>query len=145
MTLPGPDETILHASTIALDGLGLLILGPSGCGKSTLAINLLARGAKLVSDDQTCVVATATGLAARCPTPALAGVIEARGLGLLRADHILEAALVLAIDLGRDEPDRLPPRRILRLLERELPLVLRPQNPHLADALVLWLRGGRQE
>ena len=145
MTLPGRAETTLHATCIALDGRGLLILGPSGSGKSTLAISLLARGARLVSDDQTCVIATATGLVARCPTPALAGLVEARGLGLLRADSLAEAALALAIDLGQDEPDRLPPRRSLRLLDCELPLVLRPQSPHLADALVLWLRGGRQE
>jgi HPr kinase/phosphorylase len=46
---------ILHASCIALEGRGLLILGPSGAGKSSLAIRMMALGASLVSDDRTLV------------------------------------------------------------------------------------------
>lgn len=146
MTAPGTAEALtLHASCVVLDGKGLLILGPSGAGKSSLAIACIARGALLVSDDQTRVTATSDGMRARCPRPELAGLIEARGLGLLRAASAAEARLALAIDLGQVETERLPPRRSLRLLGHELPLVLRPQNAHLADALVLWLRGGRQE
>ena len=140
---PAAAET-LHASCVALDGRGLLILGPSGSGKSALALQLMAHGARLVADDRCLLHARAGRLVASCP-PRLSGLIEARGVGILKADPLAEAVLVLAVDLGHGEPDRLPPRRSLRLLDCELPLVLRPQNPHLADALVLWLRGGRQE
>lgn len=51
--MTGADRTILHASCVALDGRGLLILGPSGSGKSALALELMALGADLVADDRT--------------------------------------------------------------------------------------------
>lgn len=142
---PGAQPLILHASCIALADRGLLILGPSGAGKSTLAIQMIARGARLVSDDRTAVTAEAGRLWASCPAPAIRGLVEARGLGLLRAPLQDRAALVLVIDLGQDETERLPPPRSTVIAQCELPLVLRPQNPHLADALCLYLQGGRQE
>ena len=135
---------ILHASCIAVEGRGLLILGPSGTGKSTLAIRLVALGASLVSDDRTLVTVTAGALAASCPNPALNGLVEARGLGLLRAPFCESTPLALAIDLGQPEPDRLPPRRVVTILGVPLPLVLHPQNDHFPDALMLYLRHGRQ-
>lgn len=136
---------ILHASCVALDGRGLLILGPSGAGKSALALALLARGGRLVADDRTALDPGPDGPVARCPAPALRGLIEARGIGLLRAEVQETALLTLVVDLGQDETERLPPRRSLTILGFDLPLVLRPQNAHLADALALYLRGGRQE
>ncbi|MDX5349528.1 MAG: serine kinase, partial [Paracoccaceae bacterium] len=47
---PGPQ--IVHATSVAVDGRGLLILGPSGAGKSSLALRLIALGARLVADDR---------------------------------------------------------------------------------------------
>lgn len=41
----------LHATGIVLNARGLIITGPSGAGKSRTAAQLLALGAKLVSDD----------------------------------------------------------------------------------------------
>jgi hypothetical protein len=41
----------LHASCVAIDGVGLAFAGPSGSGKSTLVAALLRRGATFVSDD----------------------------------------------------------------------------------------------
>jgi HPr kinase/phosphorylase len=134
----------LHASCVAVDGRGLLILGPSGSGKSTLAIRLIGLGAKLVSDDCTRVTRMAGLLEASCPNPALQGLVEARGIGLLRAPHVDSASLALAIDLGQPEPDRLPPPRTVTILGIPLSLVLHPQNDHFPDALMLYLRHGRQ-
>ena len=135
---------ILHASCVAVDGCGLLILGPSGAGKSALAIRLIALGAKLVSDDRTRVQAGAGRLTASCPNPALQGLVEARGLGILRAPAVDSVTLTLAIDLAQPEPERLPPQRRVTILGISLPLVLHPQNDHLGDALMLYLRHGRQ-
>lgn len=135
---------ILHASCVAVDGCGLLILGPSGAGKSALAIRLIALGAQLVSDDRTRVEAGEGRLSASCPNPALQGLIEARGLGILHAPAVDSAALTLAIDLARPEPERLPPHRTVTILGRPLPLVLHPQNDHFTEALMLYLRHGRQ-
>jgi hypothetical protein len=48
---------VLHASAVALDGRAIAFLGPSGAGKTTLAMHLLARGARLVTDDVLAVTA----------------------------------------------------------------------------------------
>jgi HPr kinase/phosphorylase len=135
---------ILHATCVAVDGRGLLILGPSGAGKSALAVRLIALGAQLVSDDRTVVTAIGDRLVATCPNPALHGLIEARGIGILRAPGCDSSELALAIDLGQPEPDRLPPRRTVTILGIPLALVLHPQNDHFPDALMLYLRHGRQ-
>ena len=127
------DGLILHASCVALDGRGLLIMGPSGAGKSALALQLMALGARLVSDDRTEVTAGPRGLLARCPSPAIRGLIEARGVGLLRAEP------------AQDEDHRLPPRRSMAILGSHLPLVLRVRDDHFPAALLLYLEGGRQD
>lgn len=130
---------IFHASCVAWQGRGVLILGPSGSGKSTLALQMMAQGATLVSDDRTQVD---TDLVATAPT-ALAGLIEARGVGLLRADHA-PAQLVLVVDLSQVEPDRLPPMRHTLVQGSRLPLVLGRGRDHLACMVLQYLKGGRQ-
>ena len=135
---------ILHATCVAVDGRGLLITGPSGSGKSSLAIRLLALGAKLVSDDRTALLAEDGQIHARCPAPAIGGLIEARGVGLLHAPTVESAGLVLVADLSKTEPERLPPLRKVTIMGCELPLVLQVQNDHFAAALLLYLRHGRQ-
>ena len=138
--MTGP--TILHATTVAVAGRGLLIMGPSGAGKSALALKLLTRGAALVADDQTEITLTDGQLVARCPAP-LRGLIEARGLGLLHAPAIDSAVLSLVVDLSQAETERLPPRRKVTILGCALDLVLQVQNDHFPDALMLYLRHGR--
>lgn len=135
---------ILHASCVALDGRGLLILGPSGSGKSSLALRLMSLGALLVSDDLTRLDRVEDALVATCPNPALRGLIEARGLGILQAPWIESAELGLAVDLAQTESERLPPFRTVTILGSALPLVLHAQNDHFPDALMLYLRHGRQ-
>ena len=133
----------LHASTVAVNGRGLLILGPSGAGKSALALQLIALGALLVADDRTDLTAQSGRLTARCPAP-IKGLIEARGLGLLRAPPVDEAEIALVADLGQTEDQRLPPRRRITILGCEVDLVLQAQNDHFPAALMLYLRHGRQ-
>lgn len=136
-------QAILHASCVAIEARGLLILGPSGAGKSALAMRLLAMGARLVADDRTEVTVAGGRLIARSP-PAIRGLIEARGVGLLRAETLDEAPVALVADLGQTEDQRLPPFRRLTLLGCDLDLVLHAQNDHFAQALLLYLRHGRQ-
>ncbi len=133
----------LHASTVAVNGRGLLILGPSGAGKSALALQLIALGALLVADDRTDLTAQSGRLTARCPAP-IKGLIEARGLGLLRAAPLDEAEIALVADLSQTEDQRLPPRRRITILGCEVDLVLQAQNDHFPAALMLYLRHGRQ-
>ena len=135
---------LLHASCIAVEGRGLLILGPSGAGKSALALRMISFGARLVADDRTEVTAEAGRLTARCP-PAIRGLIEARGLGLLRAPTLDQAEIVLVADLAQAEDQRLPPRRRITILGCETDLVLGLPNDHFPAALMLYLRHGRQD
>ena len=97
----GPDVRI-HGSCVARDGAGVLILGPSGAGKSDLALRLIGRGFVLVADDQ---VDISDGRA-RAPK-ALAGLLEARGLGIVRLPYVSDVKLHVVIALT-DRTERLP-------------------------------------
>lgn len=138
------EAAVLHASCVAVDGRGLLILGPSGSGKSALALQLIGLGAGLVADDRVAlVVRQGAALWASAP-PALHGLIEARGVGLLRAGALAGAAVHLAVDLGQPVPPRLPEWHGIVLLGQRIDLVQGPLNAHLPAALLLYLREGRQ-
>lgn len=137
------DGLILHATTVALgEDRGLLILGPSGSGKSGLALQLIALGAQLVADDRTTVHDEGGALIATCP-PALRGRIEARTVGILNAPHLPRARLILAVDLGQTETERLPPRRSVTITTTPLDLVLGSASSHLPSALLCYLLHGR--
>lgn len=92
----------IHASCVARDGAGVLLLGPSGSGKSDLVLRLIDRGFILVADDR---VDIADGHASA--PAALAGLLEIRGLGILRLPYLERAHLALAVTLGT-QPPRLP-------------------------------------
>ncbi len=134
----------LHASCVALKGRGVLIVGPSGAGKSALALQLMAFGAELVADDQTRVRLQNGELQASCPE-AIRGLIEARGVGILRHDAVAAAPLVLAVDLGQSAHERLPPRRKFVLLGQEIDLVQATQSNHFPAAIICYLQGARQD
>ncbi len=138
-----PAGEIRHGTCVAVEGRGLLILGPSGAGKSALALRLLALGAALVADDRTALSVENGRLIARSPA-ALRGLIEARGLGILRAPSVEHAEIRLVADLEQTEDQRLPPLRRITILGCALDLVLQVQNNHFPDALMLYLRHGRQ-
>ncbi len=63
--------------------------------------------ARLVADDRVELSAAHGRLLAR-PPPALAGMIEVRGLGIRRLDHEPVAVVGLVIDLASPEAERLP-------------------------------------
>jgi HPr kinase/phosphorylase len=92
----------VHGSCVSRDGDGVLLIGPSGSGKSDLALRLIGRGFSLVADDR---VDIDDGVAA--PPPALAGLLEVRGLGIVRLPYAANARLTLVAELGATA-DRLP-------------------------------------
>lgn len=132
----------LHATTIAFQNAGLLILGPSGSGKSTLALQLMACGAQLVADDRTDLLRRGDAVVATCPS-ALLGRIEARGIGILSAVPADPVPVVQAVDLSGPPEDRLPQSRIYDVLGVPLPLVSGVYRPHLYAALRQLMLGGR--
>jgi HPr kinase/phosphorylase len=92
----------VHGSCAARDGAGVLLVGPAGSGKSDLVLRLIDRGFVLVADDRVDI----DGGHAR-PPASLAGLLEVRGLGIVRLPFLDRARLVLAVDLSADG-ERLP-------------------------------------
>lgn len=134
-------DLILHASAVALWGRGILVCGASGSGKSALALGLLARGGRLLADDRTCLARRGGEVLAWAPA-AILGLVEARGMGILRADPAPPGPVRLVVDLDAREPHRLPPRRERDILGVRFPLVLGAANATLADSIVQWARTG---
>ena len=134
----------IHASCVAVDGRAVLILGKSGSGKSCLALELLAFGADLVSDDRTVLTASDTAIHAQAP-PQIAGRIEARGVGILRAKHVSDARIEVVVDLDLLETDRLPRSRRVLISGVELPLLYRSEQVHFGPAILQMLRSGRSD
>jgi HPr kinase/phosphorylase len=127
---------------VAHAGKGLLILGKSGAGKSSLALAMIALGAVLVADDRTDVALIDRQLIASPPKP-LQGLIEARGVGLLRLPFIAQTALTAAVDLDKPETERLPPLRQMELMGQNLDLILGSHYLHFPAALMCYLTGAR--
>lgn len=103
----------VHASAVLAGERAVLIRGPSGAGKSRLALTLIgaARGgalpfARLVGDDRVHLFPAGGRLLVR-PAAALAGLIEVRGVGIVRMSYEPCAVVGLVVDLGA-EPERLP-------------------------------------
>ena len=131
---------IVHATTVAVDGVALMISGPSGTGKSGLALRMLSLGAQLVSDDRTMLSRPDDGAPLADAPEAIGGMIEARGLGLLRVEMAGAARLAGVLDISTLERERLPPARTTEILGFALPLLHRVDAPWFPDGLVLWLR-----
>ena len=114
MAIPG--GATVHASAVLVGARAVLIRGPSGSGKSRLAWELIeaARGgavafARLVGDDRVHLQAAGSRLLVR-PNDALAGLIELRGVGIVRRDHEACAVVGLVVDLAATDAERLPER-----------------------------------
>jgi len=91
----------IHATCVALPEGGVLLRGRSGSGKSDLALRLIDNGARLVADDRVELSRDGDRLIAR-PPATIAGLIEARGVGILRLPPerlAPQAAIVLIVDL----------------------------------------------
>ena len=99
----------------------------------------LAEGAQLVADDQVLLTESGGALYARAPA-AIAGMIEARGLGLLTLPFRRLARIILAVDLALTQT-RLPEpqQRCLHRVTIEC-LPARPDSA-FARALAHYLKG----
>lgn len=99
---------LLHATAVAINGAGVLITGPSGSGKSDLALRLIDRGAVLISDDGV-LLDTAEPLLLLRTAPNIAGMIEMRGIGIVKMPFTDSVPLVLAVRLD-EHSERMPPK-----------------------------------
>lgn len=136
----------IHASAVLVGARAVLIRGPAGSGKSWLVLALLEAKlpfTRLVADDRV-QIAAAHGRLLVSPAPALAGLIESRGLGILRLPHEPVAIAGWVIDLAADDAERLPEqsRRTAEVAGITLPrLAVGPGLDPLPAALAL-VRGG---
>jgi HPr kinase/phosphorylase len=121
----------VHASAVLVGDRAVVIRGPSGSGKSRLAFELILAGrsgqiptATLVGDDRLHLQAVDDNLIVR-PAPALAGLIEIRGLGILNCNFVNDAVVGLLVDLDAEDAGRMPPAEALtaRLLGISLPRI----------------------
>lgn len=127
--------TMIHASCVACAGRAVLIRGPSGSGKSELALRLIDEGAILVSDDQVRLERRERELLAS-PPAAIAGLIEVRGIGLVRLPWLECVPVALVVDLVAGVGERLPEPREERIDGIDLPLIDIPAASPSAGARV---------
>jgi HPr kinase/phosphorylase len=114
---------VVHATAITIDGDAILLRGPSGAGKSDLALRLINAGARLVADDQAELRRADSRVLVSAPA-AIAGLIEVRGIGILRLDAVKEAPLAMCVDLvPLAEVERLPESRFEQILGLSFPLI----------------------
>lgn len=131
----------VHATCVALEGRGVLIVGGSGAGKSDLALRLIDSGAMLVADDRTVLSVSGNRLMASAPE-ALRGRLEVRGMGIVTLDYLASIRLMLAVRLqSAAETDRLPGAMQWGWQGRSLPLIaIDPTVPSAAARVRLAVR-----
>jgi len=102
----------IHATAVLVGAKAMLIRGEPGSGKSRLALRLLEAAGRelpfvrLVGDDRVYLENRAGRLVVR-PPQELAGLLEIRGTGIVRAPFEAAAVVGLVIELGQPA-DRMP-------------------------------------
>lgn len=107
----------IHASCVSYNNQGILIYGPSGLGKSDLCLRLIMdKGAKLVADDRVDIYANNHDVKAHC-VDTISGLLEVRGVGLIRFDNLKSCTIKLAVELVKSsaEVERFPEEEYFEL------------------------------
>lgn len=112
-----------HASAVMLGSCAIMLIGAAGSGKSSLVLNLIdTQGAILVGDDRV-IVSVQNGVLSVAPHTELAGLLEIRGLGLVRLPHLASAPLRLVVQLQDTPPPRLPEPSYFEFGDIKVPLL----------------------
>jgi len=141
-------ETHVHGDLVEMHGLGVLILGKSGIGKSETALDLVARGHRLVADDVIEVRRISPDVLRGRAARLLEHHMEIRGLGVIDVEALFGTLAILderridmvveLVEWASTGPDRLG---LLEgrypLLEVELPLVRVPVGSGRSMALLI--------
>lgn len=135
------DRTRVHGVLIDVFGIGALLCGKSGIGKSEAALDLVARGHRLVADDLVEIRKVAHKRVLGMANPGLGFHMEIRGLGIINVQELYGATSTRArmpIDIvvhlvestELPEPDRTGLREDVEvLLEVKIPKVHIPVSP----------------
>jgi serine kinase of HPr protein (carbohydrate metabolism regulator) len=140
------EPLLIHATAVALDNRAVLLRGPSGSGKSDLALRLIDAGARLVADDYSQLWREGDAILVRAPET-LSGLIEARGIGILRVDPVATAPLALIADLVAPQSvERLPEPHSETIFGLAIPVVaIAPFEASAAVKLRLALTARRED
>ena len=87
-------RTHVHGVLLDIYGLGVLLIGGSGVGKSECALDLIARGHSLVSDDRVTVKRYPNGDLVGFSEGPLRHHMELRGLGIVNVQDLFGLAAV---------------------------------------------------
>jgi serine kinase of HPr protein (carbohydrate metabolism regulator) len=99
----------------------VLIQGPTGAGKSDLALRALGEGFRLVADDRVVLWVSGGRAFGRAPD-ALAGLIEVRGLDVVRCPALPLSEIALVAEAG--DPERIPAPAFADILGLRVPKIL---------------------
>ena len=120
----------------------MVLTGESGAGKSALGLQLIDAGAMLVSDDLTMLLREGPRLIARAPARG-AGLIEARGNGMMRLPFVDQAPITFFVEVGALAGERLPEPAYRTELGVSVPLLRAdPANPASAALIRLAVTHG---
>ena len=135
-----------HGVLVDVGGVGVLLAGPSGAGKSECALELIARGHRLVADDAVELSRDGERVIGRA-APAIGPHLEIRGLGILCVTDLYgpgafaESAavdLICRLDPGRADFDRTGlERESEELLGVLVPRVVLPASPGTSLATIV--------
>lgn len=101
---------LVHATAVAINDHGVLLVGPSGSGKSDLALRLIDRGAVLVSDDIV-YIEQSEGKPLLRAAPNIEGRIELRGVGIIDVLHTKNAVMRMVAEMAPPD-ERMPPENL---------------------------------
>jgi HPr kinase/phosphorylase len=134
-------ETQVHGALVEVLGVGVLIRGPSGIGKSETALELVARGHRLVADDVVRIRRLDDGSPCGFAPEIIRHHLEIRGIGILYvpdlygAEAVRESArirVVCRLEHWREdaEYDRVGfSRETETVAGMEVPVILLPVRP----------------
>lgn len=98
----------IHATSVFMNGQGVLIIGKSAVGKSSLALALIEQGGFLISDDVTFLNEKDGKLYASCDEK-WKGCLEVRGFGIVQGMPAKSISKIdYLIELTDEKPERMP-------------------------------------
>jgi len=141
-------KTVVHGSLVDVYGIGVLITGCSGIGKSEVALDLVARGHRLIVDDAVTIIRRTGGILMGLGHENLKYHMEIRGLGVIdiqalfgirgiRRQKRVEVQLELVEWEESEKYERLGLEEITtEILGEKIPLVRLPIYPGKSIAVI---------